>query len=242
MSALNAAASPPYGSGGSTLSSEIRNLTGQALTSNGKPVVLYVGEEGCPYCAEYRWALVLALMRFGTFTNLAYMTSSLDGTDYPTFTFHGSTYQSNYIVFAPYELTDRGSNSLDTLPTNYLSIFNTYSIGGGVPFADYGGKYYTPGALLPSGYTTNNLNPLFGSENWTQVIGSINNGDALGSLIKAGANVVTATLCKLTGGLPSSVCQQSPIGQLGPVPQPLPGPSLTTNMQLATSEKTSHTR
>ena len=241
MVGLSAASAPPYGAEGAALDGLVRNTTG-SLTSIGKPVVLYVGEEGCPYCAEMRWSLVLALMRFGNFTNLAYMTSSLDGTDYPTFTFHGSTYQSNYLVFAPYELADRAGNTLQTLPANYQSIFNSLSIGGGVPFADFGGKYYTPGALLPTGYTTNNLTPLFGSKNWTQVIASINSGDSLGSLVKAGANVLTATFCKLTGGLPSNVCQQSPINQLGPVALSLGGPSVATNILVVAPERPSITR
>ena len=38
--------------------------------ADGKPEVLYVGAEYCPYCAAQRWALAVALSRFGTFTGL----------------------------------------------------------------------------------------------------------------------------------------------------------------------------
>jgi uncharacterized protein DUF929 len=230
MTALGAAAAPPYGTGGSSLAGEIHNSTGQALVSNGKPIVLFVGEEGCPYCAEMRWSLVLSLMRFGTFTNLAYMTSAYDATDYPTFSFIGSTYTSKYVVLQSYEVLDRGTNTLQTLPSNYSTIFNSLSVNQGVPFVDFGGKYYVPSALLPSsipGYASyiDYLSSLFGSKNWDQVISSISSGDTLGSLIKAGANVITASICKsitAVGGVPPpSVCQQTPINQLGPLAQPL---------------------
>jgi hypothetical protein len=46
-------------------------ITGpQPLTADGKPLVLYVGAEYCPFCASQRWAVVVALSRFGTFSNL----------------------------------------------------------------------------------------------------------------------------------------------------------------------------
>ena len=48
----------------------------QYLTSGGKPEVLYMGGEYCPYCATERWSLILALDRFGSFSGLEYMQSS----------------------------------------------------------------------------------------------------------------------------------------------------------------------
>src|SRR5580704_4304478 len=42
-------------------------LTGApALQSGGKPEVLYIGAEYCPFCAAERWAMIAALGRFGT--------------------------------------------------------------------------------------------------------------------------------------------------------------------------------
>lgn len=231
ISALNFVANQPYGTGVSsstqtTLDGEIKNITGQSLISGGKPIILYIGEEGCPYCAEMRWALNLALMRFGNFTSLSYMTSAYDLTDFPTFTYVGSTYTSKYIVFQPYEILDRGTTTLQTPPGNYTSIFNQYSVSQGVPFVDFGGPYYVPSALIPSsanpiGY----LSSLFGSSTWGQVISNIGTSDPLGALIKAGANVITATICKsivADGGTPPSLCQQGALSQLAPIGQSLP--------------------
>jgi hypothetical protein len=47
-----------------------------ALTSAGIPRVVYIGAEYCPYCAAQRWAMVVALSRFGTFSALGASESS----------------------------------------------------------------------------------------------------------------------------------------------------------------------
>ena len=43
---------------------------------DGKPGVLYIGAEFCPFCATERWAMVNALGRFGTFSGLKITNSS----------------------------------------------------------------------------------------------------------------------------------------------------------------------
>jgi len=82
-------------------------LSGQpALTKtvNGKalPLIQYVGAEYCPYCAAERWTTVVALSRFGTFSNLGFAQSG--ATDvYPntkTFTFRQASYTSPYVAFS----------------------------------------------------------------------------------------------------------------------------------------------
>ncbi|HEX7200769.1 MAG TPA: DUF929 family protein, partial [Dongiaceae bacterium] len=44
---------------GSGVSSLIATSGQPALTSGGKPEILYVGAEYCPYCAAERWALAV---------------------------------------------------------------------------------------------------------------------------------------------------------------------------------------
>ena len=46
------------------------------LTKDGKPLLVYIGAEYCPYCAASRWALVIALSRFGKFTGLQTIAST----------------------------------------------------------------------------------------------------------------------------------------------------------------------
>ncbi len=56
---------------GSGIIARPESITGTALTENGKPEMLYIGAEYCPYCAAERWAMIVALSRFGTFTGLS---------------------------------------------------------------------------------------------------------------------------------------------------------------------------
>src|SRR5215831_9668816 len=54
---------------GTVPSGAISAISDKPLTSNGKPEMLYIGAEFCPYCAAERWAMAVALSRFGTFTS-----------------------------------------------------------------------------------------------------------------------------------------------------------------------------
>ena len=76
------------------------------LKADGKPLVFYMGAEYCPYCAAERWSMIIALSRFGTFSNLGQTFSSSTDVDpnTPTFSFHGATYTSKYLTFQAKEL------------------------------------------------------------------------------------------------------------------------------------------
>ena len=95
-------------------------LSGQALLSiSGRPAVVYVGGEFCPYCAAERWVLVAALGRFGSFEHLGATTSSsaeiFPGT--PTFSFDGTTYRSRFVTFAAVE--EYGASPSVTAPAGF---------------------------------------------------------------------------------------------------------------------------
>jgi hypothetical protein len=80
--------------------------------SSGKPSVIYIGAISCVYCGENRWAMTLALSRFGNFSALYNGYSAIHDADVPTLywspqnlsttsnsaTF-GNSYKSNYINF-----------------------------------------------------------------------------------------------------------------------------------------------
>ena len=76
------------------------------LTANGKPEVLYMGAEYCPFCATERWAMTVALSRFGTFSGLTFIHSSGSDTpaSIPTLTYYKSKYTSKYLTFTPVEM------------------------------------------------------------------------------------------------------------------------------------------
>ncbi|MCL5976240.1 MAG: DUF929 family protein [Candidatus Parvarchaeota archaeon] len=57
------------------------------LTYGGKPTFVYIGAQGCPFCAGMRWSIIIALSRFGNFSNLFYDRSATNDANVPTFTF-----------------------------------------------------------------------------------------------------------------------------------------------------------
>ncbi|HWU33331.1 MAG TPA: DUF929 family protein, partial [Marmoricola sp.] len=123
------------------------------MTKNGKPRILYIGAEWCPFCAAQRWPLAIALSRFGTFKDLGQTASSAmdvyPGT--PSLSFYRSRYTSKYVSLDAYELQDNARNTLVTLSRSDASLFNTVG-GSGFPFIDIAGKYkastmYEPGLL-----------------------------------------------------------------------------------------------
>ena len=183
--------------------------SGPPLTAGGLPQVLYVGAEFCPYCAAERWGLVVALSRFGTFTNLG-QTASSPNDVYPntaTLDFHGASYTSAYLSFTGKEVETNtpapggGYTALDTLTPAEQSLFT--SVGGGsFPFVDLGGKYVITGAsYLPS---------VLAGKTHGQIAAAL--ADASSSIARAvdgTANLVTAALCASTANRPAPVCTSS---------------------------------
>lgn len=205
-SSLASVSSQPYGPPATTaMQQALTNYGGTPFVSAGKPTVVFVGGEYCMYCAAERWSIIMALERFGTFSNLTYTTSAnpAEG-DYATFSFVGSSYTSAYISFRPYEAFDRGENALQTVPSNYSAVWE--GKGGGVPFLDFGNTYVISNSLIadPS---------ILGSgRNWTSILTDISTSDATGLQFREAANLITAAICKITQGEPLSVCSASPIG------------------------------
>lgn len=81
------------------------------FTYNGKPSVIYIGAISCLWCGENRWAMAMALSRFGSFNDLYIGYSSIHDADLPTLYWRpqqtgpnasanfGNTYSSPYINF-----------------------------------------------------------------------------------------------------------------------------------------------
>ena len=103
------------GAGGAS-ATQIKTVTGPALTSGGKPEMLYIGAEWCPYCAAMRWAMTTALSRFGSFSPLGGIHSSATDVyaNTASVTFYKSIYTSNYLTFTPVENQDVNRNLLQT--------------------------------------------------------------------------------------------------------------------------------
>jgi len=176
-----------------------------ALTQDGKPRVLYVGAEWCPYCAGERWALALALGRFGTFTDLGQVRSAKNDGNVASISFHGSTYTSDYLALGSFEVEDRDYQPLDLLSPADGELFKTVGQSG-YPFIDLGGKY-----MVNASY---DISVLLGL-NQAQIVGALKDPRSpVTQAVVGAANVLTARLCELTHDQPAAVCTAAAVTSL----------------------------
>jgi hypothetical protein len=201
--------------GAGTSSNVPKAIDDAALTSNGKPVIAYVGAEYCPYCAAERWAMVLALSRFGTFTSIPLTHSSANDVfpNTPTFTFRGAKYESPYLTFTPTEtasnqLVNGNYQKLDTPPAN-ISELATQHAAGSIPFVYFGGSSFLSGATYDPG--------VLAGKTHDEIASALSDPSSdITQAIVGSANVLTASICKATNNQPADVCNSAAIKQLAP--------------------------
>jgi Domain of unknown function (DUF929) len=190
----------------------LNTLTGQPpLTAGGKPEVLYIGGEYCPYCAAERWALAAALSRFGTLSGLSLIHSSPTDSyaNTPTLSFAKATYTSTYLAFTPVEWYGEAADPSTPFGHVYLqhptaqqqAIFARYA-GGSIPFVDIGNRYILPQVqYLPSALA---------GLTWTQIAAAMHDPSSpIAKDIDGAANILTAAICTLTNGQPAAVCHSA---------------------------------
>jgi hypothetical protein len=200
-------------------------ITAPALTEGGKPKVLYIGAEFCPYCAAERWPVTVALSRFGAFSNLGTTHSAGDDVNpnTPTLSFHGATYTSQYLAFTGVETTTNEKVNgqyapLDTPTAADQKTFDTYNqppyvqSSGSIPFIDLGGKFVSAGATYSP--------ELLAGKTQTEIADALKDPSSpIAKAIDGSANLYTAALCKLTNNQPAAVCTSPAVtaatGKLG---------------------------
>jgi len=184
-----------------------------AMRQGGKPRMLYVGAEYCPYCAAQRWPVAVALSRFGTWSHLGSTTSSAQDV-FPstaTLSFHNATYRSRYLAFNGVETTtnkpQNGSYApLDKLSASDQKLEDTYNkppyvpgSGGSIPFIDIAGRYVSSGASYSP--------QLLAGKSHSQIAAALNDPhSAIAKSVDGSANAITAALCDVTGQKPGNVC------------------------------------
>ncbi|MEM0106641.1 MAG: DUF929 family protein [Candidatus Micrarchaeaceae archaeon] len=185
------------------------NGSGITLQEQGKPEVLTISADYCPYCAITRWSMIIALMRFGNFTLLHYMTSSASDVwpHTPTFTFYNSSYKSAFINFTGLELANNVANpitnsysTLDKLNANQIAILKKYDPEEGIPFTDFGNYSILLGALGdPS---------VIQFLNWTTIVQELQNPNStVAKEIIGAANIFTKKICVMINN-EAEVCQK----------------------------------
>jgi hypothetical protein len=229
-SVVNQATSVPssaldqVGSGNGQINAKPSAISGNqpVLTSGGKPEMLYVGAEYCPYCAAERWGMIVALSRFGTFSGLATTHSAArDGQGHaevypntPTWTFVHASYTSKYLAFTPVEQYTNipdphsgGYTTLQNLTSQQQSLISKYDAppyvpaqgAGAIPFIDFGNKYLISGA---------SYNPqILDGHTWAQIAAALKTPSSqIAQAVDGTANYITAAICKLTNNQPASAC------------------------------------
>jgi hypothetical protein len=204
---------------GSTYSgSPVDKITNTALTSGGKPEMLYIGAEFCPFCGAMRWSMAVALSRFGTFTTpLRGFHSSATDTDpsTPTLTFYKAGYTSKYLTFTPVENEDVNRNLLQATTSSEQALWAKYDTtttdgvtGVGYPFIDFGNKAIITAPLYDPA--------ILKGMSWAQVAATLNDPSSpVAQAIDGTANYITAAICKMTGNKgPAGVCTAKSIKSL----------------------------
>jgi hypothetical protein len=191
------------------------------LKINGKPGVFYLGGEFCPYCAAERWALVTALVRFGTLPGLGEMASGAADIDpnTQTFTFYKATLHSSFIGLRTVE---HYSNIPDAATGYYTALqpltkadqkliatyYNSKYLPGlgansqvGIPFVDIGNRAFV--------YQSSQYSPSI-LQNLTrqQIVSGLDDPtNPVTQAILTSSNYLSAAICNIDGGQPSGVCK-----------------------------------
>lgn len=177
---------------------------GTALKHGNKPQVLMIGTLRCADCAAERWAMVKAMGRFGTWSNLA---AGTNGAGIPTFDLVNAKYSSWYVSLDHKDTQDLDGLPLQKLTAREQTLFKRYDPQGTTPLLVVG-KY----AQVGQGVSPDVLaNRSFRSVQTSLIT---NQATDFSGAINAEANLITAMLCKADGGNPSVFCSRSEIKRI----------------------------
>ncbi|WP_409483464.1 DUF929 family protein [Arsenicicoccus dermatophilus] len=192
-----------------------------ASVQDGKPRIIYVGAEFCPFCAGLRWSVATAMARFGQWQALAESTSMQEPGLAPISTVsfsqrhHGASYQSSLLSFTGYETsTNEIKNGarvkLDELSGEDKAFFEKYDAKpyteseGAIPFLSIGGKVLQHGGLSDL--------KAFEGKTTAQIAAALKDPkDPAAKAALTGANVITAAICETTGNKPAEVCSSAAV-------------------------------
>jgi hypothetical protein len=210
VTSVSAATLAAIGEPSGTVSPIATSVKTPLKASNGKPEILFIGAEYCPYCAAERWSIVEALSRFGTFSGLSATHSSTSDVypDTKTFSFYGATYTSTSLDFTSVELeTNQPSGdsytTLQTPTAAQTALLDQYdkapytTQAGSIPFLDIANKEISVGA----GYTPQVLAGL----SMKQIAADLNDKNSTVAIaIDGEANRLVAAITAATGVQPNN--------------------------------------
>jgi Domain of unknown function (DUF929) len=184
--------------------------SGATLTSGGKPQMLYIGAEFCPYCAATRWSMAIALSRFGTLaTPLHGIRSSSTDTDpnTATLTFYKAGYSSKYLDFTPVEVQTVSRGPLQNPTSAQNAIWAKYEPDPntrGYPFIAFGNKLVMKGPIYDAA--------VLQGKSYSQIAAALKDpASPIAQSVDGAANYITGAICKMTNNQPSDVCSSAAV-------------------------------
>lgn len=207
---------------------------------NGKPTVIYIGATSCVFCGENRWAMALALSRFGNFSNLYEGYSSFGDHNLPTLYWaddnytipagvgFGNSYSSKYINFLSADYLSPITQGFEIQPLSYfvsqasnetylkaMSFMNSTKQFQGTPFTLWGNTLVTgaDGIVFGNSTPTSTTLPLT-YETHAQVFSQLKNfNDQFSWGEYAAADVYIAYTCQQINDT-APICQLPAMKQL----------------------------
>jgi Domain of unknown function (DUF929) len=192
---------------------------GSVPTVGGRPAVVWVGALFCPYCAADRWALVVALGRFGTFGKL-YTTASSGSDAFPdtvTFSLEGAVYSSSRVALSAVE--EYGNQPSRYAPAGFARLGYPDALQSAamrsydrapwaepdeLPFMDVAGKLVVSGQMFSPA--------VLGGYTMQQVANDLSDPTtAVAQSVLGAANQITAAICAATSEKPATVCSTSAV-------------------------------
>jgi hypothetical protein len=176
--------------------------------SGTRPVVFFYGAEFAPYAAAERWPVIVALSRFGTFSQLGLIqsSSSVAFSDTPTFSFWHVKYSSVWIDlqtverYSALDPTGGGFTPLQTPTARQSASVAVYDTSTSTfPLLDIANHY----VLVGSSFSPSVLDGISQS----QIVADLAYpASPVTQAIVTSANEITAAICTVTGDRPASVC------------------------------------
>jgi len=183
--------------------------SGPPVIKAGKPEMLYIGAEFCPYCAAMRWSMAVALSRFGTLTPLhGIHSSSTDvNPNTATLTFYKTGYNSNYLSFTPVEVTTVSRAPLQNPTKAQNAIWAKYEPDAntrGYPFIAFGNKLVMKGPIYDAA--------VLQGKSWGQIAAALKDpASPIAQSVNGAANYITGAICQMTNDQPASVCNSAAV-------------------------------
>src|SRR5215475_15272290 len=182
--------------------------SGPPVIKAGKPEMLYIGAEFCPYCAAMRWSMAVALSRFGVLSPLRGIHSAGEPESYPntaTLTFYKSTYSSKYLSFVPVENQTVDHSPLQATTQQQQALWDRYNPNS-YPFINIGNKYMITVIYNPQ---------VLQGKTWSQIAAALHDPSSpIAQGVNGAANYLTAAICKTTNNQPAAVCTSPAIQKL----------------------------